>query len=107
MRDLEKIEEAAFDLFLNESGDMSKYRGRALAIELATSDEAKEFHQQGMYSKEEVKNAFDSGMGYIISQLSYFSSDMDTSKGFGKWLEDNKKKTQRLLIGKDKINEEN
>lgn len=96
MKDLEKaIEKAAQSTYREdfmESSIPDRDAMCSMFIAGAFSDEAKEFHQQGMYSKEEVKNAFDSGMGYIISQLSYFSSNMDTSKGFNKWFENNKKK---------------
>ena len=44
----ETLEEAAERLFRNESGDMSKYRARNIAIELA------KWQAERMYSEEEV-----------------------------------------------------
>lgn len=79
----EKIENTAFDLFLNESGDMSKYRGRDLAIKLAKSEAAKEFHQQGMYLEEEVLE--------LLHLYNNLSSRLEPYH-LRKWFEQNKKK---------------
>ncbi len=51
----ETLEEAAERLFRNESGDMSKYRARNIAIELAN------YQAERMYSEEELLDAWEIG----------------------------------------------
>ena len=80
----ETLEEAAERLFRNESGDMSKYRARNIAIELA------KWQAERMYSEEELKSAFK--IGFNIGYGSPVSELDLKEEHCTKWFEQFKKK---------------
>jgi len=103
MKDYEKaIEEAANNFAtrdghftinpLNEAGIRATIKGFEAG---AKSPEAKELHQQGMYSEEDVETLLNKAfgdIGYGITIDSYPDGTLQQARGLNKWFMQNKKK---------------
>ena len=86
MKDINKIEEAAEKYAENISIDFTTEIRREAFIEGSLSEEAKEYHQEGMYTGEEVFN--------LLNKLRMFIWERDafTYKAIEEWFNENKKR---------------